>query len=124
LHIKDKDLLLQIKSFFNNVGYIYKINDNAIIYQVITVSDIISTIVPHFEKYPLITKKYSDFILFRNIVKLIDKKEHLHKDGFIKIVSYKASLNNGLSNKLKTYFPKLTEIERIKVNIIGDINFN
>lgn len=32
LHFRDKDLLLQIKSFFNEVGNTYKVNNKAINY--------------------------------------------------------------------------------------------
>lgn len=58
------------------------------------------------KKYPLITKKQSDFLLFKEIVKLMDKGEHLTIDGLIKIVNLKAFLNKGLSNELKVFFQK------------------
>ena len=105
-HIRDKDLLLQIKSFFNETGSIYEINNKkAVLYQVRNLSDIIGVIIPHFEEYPLITQKHSDFILFKNIVGLMNKGEHLKKDSLIKIVNLRASLNRGLSDKLKLSFP-------------------
>lgn len=59
------------------------------------------------------------------IVELIDKSKHLTKDGLIKIVNLKASLNKGLSNKLKIFFfPKVT-IKRSKIDspIIIDYNW-
>jgi len=62
LHIRDKDLILQIKSFFNNVGRIWE-GKNFIYFCVSKISDILSVIVPHFNKYPLITKKQKDFLL-------------------------------------------------------------
>jgi len=43
--------------------------------------------------------------LVKNIVKLINKNEHLYKEGFMKIVSLRIYLNKGLSNKLKINFP-------------------
>jgi len=71
---KDKYLLLQIKSFFNEVGSIYKMNNNkALIYQVRNLNEITKAIIPHFENYPLITQKQSDFLLFKEIVKLMEK---------------------------------------------------
>jgi LAGLIDADG endonuclease len=125
LHIKDKDLLLQIKSFFSEVGTVkteYKYN--SVVYKVYTINEIISTIIPHFEKYPLITKKQSDFIIFKNIIELMSKGQHLTKDGLIKIISLRASLNNGLSDKLKIYFPSIIKVEKPKVNIPLNIDFN
>ena len=81
LYIRDKDLLFKLKYFFNDVGNIYINNsNNNIIYQVRTVNEIMGTIIPNFEKYPLITQKQSDFVLFKKIVELMDKDKHLDKD--------------------------------------------
>lgn len=60
LHIKDKDLLLNVKTFFNNAGTIWT-NDNFCFYQVRNIDEIINIIVPHFDKYTLITQKRSDY---------------------------------------------------------------
>jgi hypothetical protein len=118
-------LLLQIKSFFNEAGSIYSINKGkAVLYQVRNLDDITKVIIPHFEEYPLITQKYNDFILFKNIVELMEKGEHLNKDSLIKIINFKASLNRGLSDKLKLSFPEVTKVERPKVNIPENLNYN
>jgi hypothetical protein len=122
LHIRDLDLLLQIKSFFNNTGNIYIKNNKSAIYSIRTLNSIKDNIIPHFKKYPLITQKYTDFILFKDIVKLINNNEHLNKEGLNKIISLRASLNNGLSNELNTYFPDIKKVNRIKVNIPTIIN--
>lgn len=55
----------------------------------------------HLEKYPLLTQKQADFILFKYIVELIRHKEHLTLEGLNEIVSYKAAMNLGLPNSLK-----------------------
>ena len=93
-------------------------------YRVKKLNDIINIIIPHFNKYPLISQKYGDFIIFKNIVELINKSEHLNKDGILKIVNLKASLNKGLSSILRIPFPNLIEIEISKVNILTNINDN
>lgn len=124
-HIRDKDLLLQIKAFFNETGSIYTMNKNkALLYQVRNLGEITKVIIPHFEKYPLITKKQSDFLLFKEIVKLMDKGEHLTVDGLIKIINLKASLNKGLSNELKVFFPKVIEITRPKFDLPITMDYN
>src|SRR5262249_52783398 len=66
----------------------------------------------HFEKYPLITKKRSDYELFKQVVDLLNRKEHLTLDGLKKIVSLRASINNGLSPKLKEAFPDTIPVQR------------
>lgn len=123
LHIRDKDLLLQIKSFFNEVGNI-ETYYNSVVYKVYSLADIINIIIPHFDNYQLISKKQSDYITFKSIVKLINKGEHLNKDGIIKIANLKTSLNKGLSDKLKIDFPNTIKVERSKVNIPINIDYN
>jgi hypothetical protein len=83
-----------------------------------------NVIIPHFDRYLLITQKQCDYIIFKNIIYLMNKGEHLNKDGLIKIVNLKASLNKGLSDKLKIDFPNAIKVERSKVNIPISINYN
>jgi LAGLIDADG endonuclease len=54
----------------------------------------------------------------------MNKGERLTKDGLVKIINLKASLNWGLSNKLKSYFPEVTEIKRLLIVIPNDVNCN
>jgi hypothetical protein len=96
LHTKDKALLKQIQSFFGGIGKIYESSESCRI-RVHTPKDLTKVIIPHFEKYPLITQKRADFELFKMIVELINQKEHITVEGLNKIMSIKASLNKGLS---------------------------
>jgi hypothetical protein len=56
-----------------------------------------SAIVEHFYKYSLITQKLADYLLFREAVMLMNRKEDLTQDGFQAIVNIRASMNRGLS---------------------------
>jgi len=124
LHIKDIDLLLQIKSFFREVGTILvNKNRNCVYYKIRKLNDIIKMIIPHFDKYPLITYKQKDFKIFKNIVELMSKGEHLYDNGIIKIISLKAFLNKGLSNKLNIY-SNLIKFNKVKMNIPNIIDYN
>jgi len=72
LHIKYKDLLLKIRSFFSEVGIIVtNYNYNFAVYAIHSLNDIRNIIIPHFKNYPLISQKYGDFIIVNNIVELI-----------------------------------------------------
>lgn len=65
------------------------------------------------DKYPLLTRKWSDYLLFKRAWELVANKEHLTEEGLIKIVSIKSKMNgNGLSDKLNKEFPKLVPIIR------------
>jgi hypothetical protein len=55
-----------------------------------------------------LTQKKADYILFKQAFNIIQSGEHLTMDGLLKIIAIKASMNNGLSNQLKEYFPNLT----------------
>lgn len=122
LHIRDKNLLERIRIFFQ-VGTILTNNKSAV-YQVCNKDDIIKNILPHFYKYPLITNKQNDLLLFKNILKIMDKNEHLSKNGLINIINLRASLNLGLSIKLKTFFTEeIKIIKRPEVNIPINIDY-
>ena len=81
-------------------------------YRVSSLKDLNDKIIPHFDKFPLITKKKADFILFKKIISLMNNKEHLTLDGLQKILCIKGSLNLCLSNEIKTNFPNIIPIER------------
>ena len=70
------------------------------------------TIINHFDKFPLKTQKQADFILFKYVVELMMRKEHLTEEGFRKILAIKASMNEGLSPELKSAFTDVTPAER------------
>lgn len=123
LHVRDKNLLLQIKTFFNETGNIYVIKDKAVLYQVRDLSAIQRVVIPHFEKYSLITQKQSDFILFKKIVKLMGEGKHLNKESLIDIIKLRASLNKGLPDKLKIHFMNI-KIERPKIITPVNIDYN
>jgi hypothetical protein len=105
LHSKDKELLHKIFNFFN-VGKIYIRKDGYIEYNVNSIKDI-EVIIEHFNNYPLITQKLSDYKIFKLVFEYIKSKKHLTKKGFIEILSLKASLNNGLTEELKRVFPNI-----------------
>nr|QCW06949.1 hypothetical protein [Drechslerella brochopaga] len=111
VHITDTDLLLNLKKYFEDVGNIV-IFKNTCTYRVDKLKDIMEVIVPHFDKYPLTTQKLADYILFKEIISLMKNKEHLTLDGLKKILSFKCSLNLGLSEELKNKFPGIEPVKR------------
>jgi hypothetical protein len=114
LHKKDIELLNNIKTTLGGVGSISEKGDEAY-FRVQSLEQIFNVIVPHFDKYPLITQKLADYILFREIVMKMLQKEHLNKKGLQEIVNIRASLNLGLSEKLKAAFPKTIPVSRLFV---------
>jgi hypothetical protein len=69
-------------------------------------------IIAHFDKYPLISQKWADFELFKLAVNIMLNEEHRTMEGIKKLVSLKASMNRGLSDKLKKAFPGIIPVVR------------
>ena len=115
LHNKDKIILEGLKSFFK-VGNIFKHGETNVQYQVNSAVDL-QILIEYFNNYPLLTKKQIDFLLFKDIVSIllrlfIRAEEHLTPEGILKLVALKASLNKGLSDKLKNAFPDVMPVSR------------
>jgi hypothetical protein len=94
-----------------------KPNKNSMVeFRVSTLNQIISVIIPHFEKYPLITKKNSDYLLFKQIVLKLLNNKNINYNELQEIVNIKASLNLGLSEELKLNLPNYVPV--IKPDIL------
>jgi hypothetical protein len=106
-------LIKKLKVFFGGIGRINKSKtNNSFIYCVTKLSDLTNVIITHFVNYPLLTQKAEDFKFFKQVVELMQNKEHLTLDGLQKIVNIKASMNLGLSDQQKKEFSKIKPVER------------
>ena len=72
LHKKDKAILQKIKCLLG-VGNIFKQGSQSIQFLVGSIRDL-RVIIDHFYKYPLISKKLANYLLFRQAFYLISKK--------------------------------------------------
>lgn len=109
LHLKDLALLEQIQLFFG-VGKISKLGAESVQFRVYALEDL-KVILHHFDKYPLLTNKQSDYLLFKEVVNLMQEGKHLTLEGLNKIVSIKAVLNNReLSDNLKLALPNIEPV--------------
>ncbi len=107
--------LEKVKNFFG-VGKIYinRRHDNhkehMYNYKVTNRQDLLSVIIPFFEKYPLYTSKQNDFLLFARCVRLMRFNRHLVLDGMIKIANLTIQMNHKKSREkliriLRDYTP-------------------
>jgi len=115
INLSDKDLsiLKSIKSYLK-VGTINQKSDGSCVYYIRRLPDI-SILIDHFEKYPLLTQKFADYLLFKSAYDILKKKEHLTIEGLYKLLALKAVTNKGLPEVLKETFPNITSIERPSV---------
>ena len=94
------------------VGGIYQHGKNNSVQIAINSLSGLKVIIDHFDKYPLITKKRADYLLFKMGVDLIKNKEHLTIEGLRKIIAIRASMNKGLSDQLKERFSDIVPVPR------------
>jgi len=80
-------------------------------------------LVKFFDKYPLISYKRGEYLLFKQILYIIPLKEHLTLQGSLaqaaayevckqKIINIRATLNFGLSKELQLMFPETVPVPR------------
>nr|AYE93323.1 LAGLIDADG homing endonuclease [Termitomyces sp.]AYE93324.1 LAGLIDADG homing endonuclease [Termitomyces sp.] len=117
LHVKDVSLLESIKNNLG-VGNISKIGEKAAMYSVDSIKEI-PLIINHFDKYPLVTQKLSDYLIFKKCFNIIKQGNHLTESGLLEIISLKSNLNLGLPVKLKEAFPNVTKVNRVEYKFNG-----
>lgn len=74
-------------------------SDKTLKFEVRSVADLATKVIPHFEQYPLLSSKRKDFEKFAAIVRLMHSGEHLKSEGFAKIVQLAVSLNGSSKKK-------------------------
>ncbi len=55
--------------------------------------DLLEKVIPFFEKYPLHSTKYKDFIVFKEVLQIIKEGRHLNSTGFSEIIELVFSLD-------------------------------
>ena len=98
-HKRNKEIILFFHQFFKCGGVRFSIKDQNYKFEVRSIKDLVKVIIPHFEKYPLLTSKKDEFARFRQICQLINANRHLNKEGLIKIIELSSKLNLGGKKK-------------------------
>jgi len=73
----------------------------------------LANIINHFDKYPLLTKNFWDYTLFKKAYYIVLNKEHLTTEGLKIFVQIKTSKNKGLSKSLNLAFPNIVIIDKL-----------
>ena len=110
LHVRDLPLLLGIQRSLGGIGVISS-SQSVCTLRVRKFQELVE-LVKFFDKYPLITKKIGDYLLFKQIVSIMQLKEHLTLEGLQKIINIRATLNYGLSKELQLMFPETIPVSR------------
>lgn len=107
---------MQIQKFFGDKGKVSTINTRSTVeFRVNTLGGLLNVIIPHFEKYNLITNKHSDLVILKQIILLISKILHRDIKGLQLILNNRGLLNWGLIDILKLAFPLTSAVSRKQV---------
>ena len=68
-------------------------NEHLYRYCVRSISELKETIIPFFDQFPLKTYKQNDFVLFKRVVEMMSKKQHLKSAGWNKILKIASRTN-------------------------------
>lgn len=91
-HKKDIKVLYALKTYFG-VGVVRVNHDDRFELRIRAVKHLNNIIVPHFEKYELLTQKKFDFIKFKKVLQLMNENKHLTKEGLIEIIDISSQMN-------------------------------
>ena len=68
-------------------------SDRTLKFEVRSVNDLTAKVIRHFEKYPLLSSKRSDFDKFANVCRIMQAKRHLTKEGLQEILKLASGIN-------------------------------
>ncbi len=91
-HEKDIKLLYAIKKYLN-AGVVRKNHEDRQEIRIRSFVDLNNIVIPHFDKYPLITQKRFDFIKFKKIINLMKNNHHLTIKGLKEIIQISCQMN-------------------------------
>ncbi len=74
--------------------------DKTLKYEVRSLEELVSKIIPHFQKFPLISSKQKDFLLFADVCKRMKNGDHHTIEGLRKIVQLAYTMNGSGKRKL------------------------
>jgi hypothetical protein len=61
--------------------------------KVTRIDELQNTLIPFFERHPLKAKKRKSFAIFKQIVRMVARKQHLQPDGFATISRLRSTMN-------------------------------
>ena len=107
-HSRDEELLKRLQQFFQG-GKVVVNHDTRKELRIRRLEEL-RRVIENFERYPLMTRKSKDFKMFREVLKSMDRHEHLTKKGLEKI----ANLCWKMNRKVKPRYLESSETLRRK----------
>ncbi len=97
---EDRRQVLDLMRNYFGCGFIRRDwSDKTVKFEVRDHKNLMTKIIPHFEKFPLISAKNNDFKLFKTICRIVDSQKHLSKAGFIEVINLAYQMNGSGKRK-------------------------
>ena len=94
LNNRETPLIIRIQEYFKHKGSIVNDNTNNIIqYNISSKNDINEVIIPQFDTYVFCGNKLTNFLIWKEILLLVNSKDHLTTEGLNKIMYLESTLN-------------------------------
>jgi hypothetical protein len=92
-HKRNKEIILFLHRYFNCGGVRFSKRDQNYKFEVRSTKDLVQIIIPHFDKFPLLTSKKEEFERFKEICKIIHSNHHLTKEGMNTVIQLSRYVN-------------------------------
>lgn len=93
LNNRETPLVIKIQEFFKGTGYITHDKVNMVRYTIVSIKIINETVIPTFDTYRFSGNKLSNYLIWKEILRLVNSKAHLTIEGLDKIRDLKSTLN-------------------------------
>ncbi len=97
-----RNVIVKLAQYFDHGENRLRPDRNTCKYETGSANHIRDYIVPHFDQYPLRSQKEGDFLKLKRVMMMMNRSEHLTKDGLREIISIAYSMNldpNGQSRR-------------------------
>ena len=113
LNERDLPLIQSIHAFFDCGAVRYSKNDRTYKYESRSVADLVTKVIPHFEKFPLQGSKAKDFTVFADICRKVRANQHLNRDYLAEIIkdAYRMNPSGKRRHERKALLRKLGELK-------------
>ena len=95
-HERDAQLLHAMKSFFG-CGVVRTNHGDRMAYRVRSQKDLLTRIIPFFDKHPLQSRKRADYEKFRRVILMMEAGDHLTSIGVDEVRRIAAQMSRGRS---------------------------
>jgi len=107
-NIQEEQMMIQLHKYLG-VGKLYY-SRNEINIVIRSQDDITNVIIPHFDNHPLRGHKLTSYLIFKEVVLMINNGKHLSPEGFLQIIELCYFANHTTRRTLET---KQTILEKI-----------